>query len=94
MDGRFYYWTKHYNTPYYPKYWRHIQKGKKQFVNHFLKAMPQYAIWDDHDYGPNDTDGNYAFKEQSLKLHKQFWANPSYGTGVLPHSVITMLPFS
>lgn len=79
-----YYWTKHYETPYYPKYWRHIQKRKKDFVDNFIKTMPQYAIWDDHDFGPNNSDGQYAFKKQSLKVHKQFWANPSYGTDTTP----------
>ncbi len=79
-----YYWTKHYNTAYYPKYWRHIKKRKNKAVDNFLKTMPQYAIWDDHDYGPNNSDGSYRFKEQSLKLHKQFWANPSYGTTKTP----------
>lgn len=44
-----------------------------------LKAMPQYAIWDDHDFGPNDADKSYILKEESRELFKSFWANPSYG---------------
>ena len=31
----------------------------------FMASMPQYAIWDDHDYGPNDGNKSYIFKEQS-----------------------------
>ncbi len=42
-------------------------------------AMPHYAIWDDHDFGPNDGDRAYPFKEQTLDLFKLFWANPHYG---------------
>ena len=45
----------------------------------FLKAMPHYAIWDDHDYGPNDADKSYVFKETSRKVFMNYWGNPSYG---------------
>lgn len=41
--------------------------------------LPIYGIWDDHDYGPNDSDGTAAGKEQSLETFKQFWPNPTYG---------------
>lgn len=43
------------------------------------RRVPTYAIWDDHDYGPNDSDGSAAGKEISLRTFQQFWANPSYG---------------
>lgn len=45
----------------------------------FLKAMPHYAIWDDHDYGPNDADKSFILKEESRKVFMSYWANPSYG---------------
>jgi alkaline phosphatase D len=45
----------------------------------FLKAMPQVAIWDDHDYGPNDIGKNYVLKEVSREIWKSYWCNPSYG---------------
>ena len=44
-----------------------------------LKAMPNYAIWDDHDYGPNDADKSYTLKEESKKVFQSYWCNPSYG---------------
>ena len=28
----------------------------KEFAN-VLRQVPTYAIWDDHDYGPNNSDG-------------------------------------
>lgn len=37
------------------------------------------AIWDDHDYGPNDSDRSYAKKDDVLDIFKAFWANPNYG---------------
>lgn len=45
----------------------------------FLKAMPHYAIWDDHDYGTNDADKSFNLKETSREVFKKFWSNPSYG---------------
>lgn len=44
-----------------------------------LGAMANYAIWDDHDYGTNDSDRSYAFKDLSRQTFQQFWANPTYG---------------
>jgi len=48
-------------------------------LQNFLKAMPHYAIWDDHDYGPNDGDKSYVLKETSRNIFMNYWANPSYG---------------
>jgi alkaline phosphatase D len=48
-------------------------------IQSFLKAMPQFAIWDDHDYGPNDIGKNYILKETSREIWKKYWCNPSYG---------------
>jgi alkaline phosphatase D len=45
----------------------------------FWKAMPQLAIWDDHDYGPNNIGKNYVLKETSRQIWKSYWCNPSYG---------------
>ena len=44
-----------------------------------LRGTHHIAIWDDHDYGMNDANQSFIFKDQSLKLFKQYWANPSYG---------------
>lgn len=43
------------------------------------RRVPTYAIWDDHDYGPNDSDRTAVGKEISLQTFQQLWANPSYG---------------
>jgi alkaline phosphatase D len=45
----------------------------------FLKAMPHYAIWDDHDFGPNDFGKEFVLKEVSREVFSHYWANPSYG---------------
>lgn len=49
------------------------------FIQNFLKAMPQFAIWDDHDYGPNDIGKNYILKETSRKVFNSYFCNPSSG---------------
>ena len=46
-----------------------------------LASTHNYAIWDDHDYGPNDSDYTYYGKEWTLSAFKDFWANPVYGLG-------------
>jgi len=48
-------------------------------IQPFLKAMPQVAIWDDHDYGPNDIGKNYILKETSRKVFNSYFCNPSSG---------------
>ncbi|HEY6063757.1 MAG TPA: alkaline phosphatase D family protein [Chitinophagaceae bacterium] len=48
-------------------------------LQNFWKSMPQMAIWDDHDYGPNDIGKNYILKETSREIWKKYWCNPSYG---------------
>jgi alkaline phosphatase D len=45
----------------------------------FLASMPQYFIWDDHDYGPNDAGLSYIFKKESRNIFQQYTLNPSYG---------------
>lgn len=44
-----------------------------------LNDMHHFAIWDDHDYGPNDADHSYPLKEVSLSVFKDFWPNPTFG---------------
>jgi alkaline phosphatase D len=44
-----------------------------------LSSMSHYAIWDDHDFGPNDIGGNYILKNESRKVFMDYWDNPSYG---------------
>lgn len=48
-----------------------------------LKTMHHYAIWDDHDYGPNDSDWTYWNKDITREAFTDFWANPNYGVAGL-----------
>ncbi|MCC6599124.1 MAG: alkaline phosphatase D family protein [Crocinitomicaceae bacterium] len=48
-------------------------------LKNLLSSCANYAIWDDHDFGPNDGNGSYIHKDWTLDAFKHFWANPSYG---------------
>ena len=41
--------------------------------------VPCVGVWDDHDYGVNDSDGSQPGKENSLKAFREVWANPAFG---------------
>ena len=58
-------------------------RREKEFAK-VLQQVPTYAIWDDHDFGPNDSDGTAKGKEFSLAGWKQAWPNPPSGTSDAP----------
>ncbi len=49
-----------------------MDPGFRDFSSH----LPVYGIWDDHDYGPNNSDSTAAGKESSLQAFREFWVNP------------------
>ena len=44
-----------------------------------VSHTPVYSIWDDHDFGRNDTDGNLVGKEKSRQAFSEYRPNPSLG---------------
>ena len=44
-----------------------------------LGSVHHYAIWDDHDYGPNDANRSYPLKGVTLEAFKRYWPNPNFG---------------
>lgn len=48
-------------------------------MRELLASRPNFAIWDDHDYGPNDSDESFELKDESLDLFKKYWGNKTYG---------------
>jgi alkaline phosphatase D len=59
---------------YRPQHDRAIPEMRK-----LLASMHHYAVWDDHDYGPNDSNKTYELKDETLKVFKAYWGNLSYG---------------
>ena len=55
-----------------------VQRRLPGYVD-LCRRVPQYAIWDNHDYAPEPTDKRAKGKEDSLRAFKMLWPNPSYG---------------
>jgi alkaline phosphatase D len=49
-----------------------------------MRTVPQLAIWDDHDFGLNNSDTTNPAKEASLAAFRNYWANPAYGLPECP----------
>ncbi len=64
-----------------------VERLRTYYTAHRLSAgwrelaahMPIYAIWDDHDFGPDNSDGTQEGKAHSLQVFREFWANPGGG---------------
>ena len=61
-----------------------IRTGNKELrsivgFRQLTSSTPTYAIYDDHDFGPNDCDGTHANADEALETFKEYWPNPSYG---------------
>jgi alkaline phosphatase D len=48
-------------------------------VQRIMSSRPNYAIWDDHDFGPNNSHRAYPLRKASLDAFKNWWGNKTYG---------------
>lgn len=64
---------------YRPSHDRSIPEMQK-----LLGTMHHYATWDDHDYGPNDSNWSFEYKELALEIFKAYWGNHTYGEAANP----------
>lgn len=48
-------------------------------MQELLATANNYAIWDDHDFGPNDADGTSVHKDMAWEVFNNFWGNPTFG---------------
>ncbi|MBL8383544.1 MAG: alkaline phosphatase D family protein [Burkholderiales bacterium] len=46
-----------------------------------LRTGHHYAIWDDHDFGPNDANASFTYKAEALEVFRRYWPN---GAGGMP----------
>ncbi|MEM6263052.1 MAG: alkaline phosphatase D family protein [Bacteroidota bacterium] len=60
-------------------YHRYSHSRKTEEMQALLGSTAHYAVWDDHDYGPNNSDRSYRAKDIAWETFQHFWANPSYG---------------
>jgi len=73
----------------YGMMYRYSELRKLPQLQNLLSACPHYAIWDDHDFGPNDSNGSFIHKDWSLDVFKMFWSNNSYGIPGLAGGITT-----
>jgi len=53
-------------------------------LQNLFRSTAVYAIWDDHDFGPNDANRTWTYGKEALTAFKNFWPNPEYGTADAP----------
>lgn len=49
-----------------------------------MATTPCYAIWDDHEFGPDNSDRTFRWREDFLEMFGRYWPNPSAGTRDTP----------
>jgi alkaline phosphatase D len=58
---------------------RYAHSRQQSSLQALLRTGSHAAIWDDHDFGPNDSNSSFNLKDASLELFKRYWPNPSFG---------------
>jgi alkaline phosphatase D len=58
---------------------RYLKAREVPSIQKLLSTCPQYAVWDDHDFGPNDSHSSFQYKKESLAAFKEMWGNSNYG---------------
>ncbi|MCX7552843.1 alkaline phosphatase D family protein [Marinicella sp. S1101] len=58
---------------------RIMRDRSQSFLQPIYQKFANYATWDDHDFGPNNSGAEFIYKEKALEIFKNYWANPSYG---------------
>ncbi len=66
----------------YLKRYTHTRALKE--LQPLLALANNFAIWDDHEFGPNNATGSWHLKDVALETFRLFWLNPSYGYRDLP----------
>lgn len=63
---------------------RYLKTRTHPALKQLTSRFHHFAIWDDHDFGPNDANRSFSLKKEALEAFKLNWANPSYGLPELP----------
>ena len=73
-------------------FWRkHVaQRSAPEFAE-VIARVPTFAIWDDHDYGPNNSDGNLPEdqKQVALDAFSALFPHPPFATGAAINHTFT-----
>ena len=55
---------------------RYTQSRQRPELNRLLRTGHHVAIWDDHDFGPNDSHSGWGGQDYTLEAFNLFWGNP------------------
>mmetsp|Transcript_10153 Transcript_10153/g.24257 ORF Transcript_10153/g.24257 Transcript_10153/m.24257 type:complete len:876 (+) Transcript_10153:105-2732(+) len=73
-------WTRQWEVLYGRVWYRYLQQRAESNFARFIKTVPTYATWDNHDYGTDYADYSQGGKENSLKAWGDLWPNPYQGS--------------
>lgn len=96
-EGEFMIWLGD-NVYYLFGQWNSLKKmAKKNLkvrsrapIDAFIQYRPNYALWDDHDFGPNNSDSRFKNKHLTTQMFKHTWLNPHYGIDSSNNNGVTM----
>jgi len=79
-------WTGDHLYMLKPWQWKSEDAMKKAYkkqrnsarIKKYMASRPQYAIWDDHDYGPNNSGAEFEHKDMSLRVFREMWPNQPF----------------
>ena len=63
---------------------RYTHTRSQPQLQRLLRSTAHYAIWDDHDFGPNDADGSFVNGTIAREMFDLFWPNPTCGVPGVP----------
>ena len=64
--------------------YRYRHSRSEPALQPLLARAAHYAIWDDHDYGPNDSDRSYVLKDEALATFADYWPAAARGMPGVP----------
>ena len=78
LGDNLYYREADYSSNAGMKYRYSYQRRTTEMAD-LLSSRPNFAIWDDHDFGPNDGNETFELKTESTQLFKNYWGNKTFG---------------
>ena len=64
--------------------YRYRHSRSEPALQPLLASTAHYATWDDHDYGPNDSDRSYVLKDDALDTFTRYWPAAARGLPGVP----------
>jgi alkaline phosphatase D len=80
LPGRSHHYASERATVRYAMGGYHREVRHVPEVQALMASTPCYGIWDDHDFGPNDSDRTFALREATLEIYRRYWPNAGAGT--------------